>query len=53
MENQEQIVIDDKELVDFIINEASKEKVKLSEQDVLTVLNLEFEFLKLKGVIEE
>jgi hypothetical protein len=51
MENQ--IIIDDNELVEFILTEAAKQGSNLSKEDIQNVLDLEFEFLKLKGVIEE
>lgn len=51
MENQ--IIIDDNELVEFIFNEAIKQGSNVSKEEILKVLDLEFEFLKLKGVIEE
>lgn len=45
----EQILIDENDLVEFIADKV----INLSKEDILKVLDLEFEFLKLKGVIEE
>lgn len=49
----EQIMINEQELVNFIEEKATDQGVKLSKEDIATVLDLEFEFLKLKGVVEE
>jgi hypothetical protein len=50
---EEQIVIDEQEVVNFILDQASQQGFTLKEEDVFKVLELEFEFLKLKGVVEE
>lgn len=49
----EQIIIDDQEMADYINEELTKQGVDLSKENILAVLDLEFEFLRLKGVIEE
>lgn len=52
MDNQEMIYIDDNEMADFITSELAKENIELSKEQIFKVLDLEFEFLKLKGVVE-
>ncbi|KON87490.1 hypothetical protein AF332_12065 [Sporosarcina globispora] len=49
----EQIIIDDQEISTYISEELTKKGVNLSKENILAVLDLEFEFLRLKGVIEE
>lgn len=43
----EEITINEEELVEYIA-----EKSGLSKEEIVKVLDLEFEFLKLKGVVE-
>lgn len=45
MDNE--IIIDQKDLVDYI-----KSKIELTSEEINTVLDLEFEYLELKGVIK-
>ncbi|MDT0160475.1 hypothetical protein [Bacillus sp. AG4(2022)] len=50
----EEVHIDEAEMVDFIHDELAKTtKHSIDKEDIAAVLDLEFEFLKLKGVIEE
>lgn len=49
-----EIIIDDNEMVEFIMRKLGVDAAtKYTKEDVLRILDLEFEFLKLKGVIEE
>lgn len=52
MENQEIVYIDDNEMAEFIASELTKENIELTKEQILKVLDLEFEFLKVKGVVE-
>ena len=47
------LVIDDHELAQYISSKLSEQGVLIIEEDILRILDLEVEFLKLKGVIAE
>lgn len=51
-ESQEEIVIDDEEMVGYILEESNKLGNDISKKDIETILDLEIDFLKVKGVIE-
>lgn len=51
-EFQEEIVIDDEEMVEYIFEESNKLGNDISKKDIETILDLEIDFLKVKGVIE-
>lgn len=48
----QEIIIDEQEIVVFIKEELTKQGNEISVEDIAAVLDLEFEFLKSKGVIE-
>lgn len=50
---EDQIIIDEVEMAEFISEELLKRGVVVKGEDILKVLDLEMEFLKLKGVIVE
>lgn len=45
--NNEEIMIDEKEMVEYISSRSN-----LTSNEIIEVLDLEFKFLQLKGVIE-
>ena len=49
---QEAVEVDMNEMVTFISEELSKINVEVSDENILNVLDLELEFLKLKGIVE-
>ena len=51
--DQDALVVDDNEMVEYIYNEAAKMDLGLSLEQINGVLDLEFTFLKEKGLIEE
>lgn len=50
-EFQEEIAIDDEEMVEYILEESNKLGNYISKKDIETILDLEIDFLKVKGVI--
>lgn len=49
----QEIIIDEVELVSYIQEKAAEQGTQVTHEQILAVLDLEFEFLKLKGVVIE
>lgn len=47
------VIIDDNEMAEFIQNELLKQGTIVKKEDILKMLSLVFEFLKLKGVAHD
>ena len=47
------IMIDDNEMAEFISEKLLTQGIIVKTEDILKVLDLEIDFLKLKGVIQE
>ena len=52
MNNEEEVYIDMNEMTEYIIAEAKKQGIEISEDIVDLVLDLEDEYLNEKGLIE-
>ena len=50
---EDTLVIDDQELVQYISDKLTKQGIMIIEEDILRILDLEVEYLKLKGVITD
>lgn len=48
-----EIIINEVEMAEYIVSKLKEQGATLSKDAVLSVLDLEVEFLKIKGVIEE
>lgn len=44
-------MIDDNEVVEYIFKKATENGVNVSKEDIIKVIDYEFEFLRLKGVL--